>query len=115
MQDSFHVVDDTSGGPHWGGMDNFVIGPDGYYHETDHVDRIAFTDYFVARANVDGNHKLCMLDIGKDGKFSLDRSFADENTGQPCVAFNRASWPHGAYGPAMPHSEIFAVADEDVR
>jgi hypothetical protein len=115
MADSFHMVDNTSGGPHWGAMDNFAIGPDGYYHETTHLSRIAFTDYFVARANVDGNHKLCVLDISKQGKFSLDSNFIDENSGTPCVEFNRADWPHGAWGNAQPHSEVFAVPDEDLR
>jgi hypothetical protein len=115
MSDSFHVVDNSTGGPHWGAMDNFEIGPDGYYHEITHLSRIAFNDYFVSRTNVDGNHQLCVLDIDKQGKLSLDQSFVDERTGQPCVQFNRENWPHGAYGDAKPHSEVFAVANEDVR
>jgi hypothetical protein len=69
----------------------------------------------VARTNVDGNHQLCILDVSKDGKLSLDQDFVDQRTGQPCVQFNRLSWPHGDYGNALPHSEVFAVADEDVR
>jgi hypothetical protein len=56
MSDSFHVADNTSGGPHWGAIDNYDLGSDGYYHETTNLTRIAFNDYFVARANVDGNH-----------------------------------------------------------
>jgi hypothetical protein len=115
MADSYHMVDDTSGGPHWGAMDNYEVGNDGYYHETSHLRRIAFNDYFVARADVDGNHEVCMLDISKRGKLSLDPNFVDERTGQPCVDFNRPNWPHGGFGDAMPHSEVFAVADEDVK
>jgi hypothetical protein len=115
MADSFHMVDNTSGGPHWGGMDNFQLGPDGFYHETTHLTRIAFSDYFVARANVDGNHEVCVLDISKAGKLSLDTDFVDEHSGQPCVEFNRTDWPHGAWGNAQPHSEVFAVPDEDLR
>ncbi|HZE66500.1 MAG TPA: hypothetical protein VE081_07725 [Sporichthyaceae bacterium] len=115
LADSFHVVDNTSGGPHWGAMDNFQIGPDGFYHETEHLSRIAFNDYFVARTNVDGNHQLCILDVSRQGKLSLDQNFVDQRTGQPCVQFNRLSWPHGDFGNALPHSEVFAVADEDVR
>jgi len=115
MADSLYVPDNTSGGPHWGAMDNFEIGNDGYYHEITHLNRIAFNDYFVARANVDGNHELCVVDISKQGKLSIDQDFVDERTGQPCVQFNRETWPHGAWGNAQPHSEVFAVADEDVR
>jgi hypothetical protein len=115
MSDSFHVVDNTSGGPHWGAMDNFEIGKDGYYHESTNLTRVAFNDYFVARANVDGNHEVCILDVSKDGKLSMDKDFIDQRTGQPCVQFNRLSWPHGDYGNALPHAEVFAVADEDVR
>jgi len=115
LADSFRVVDNTSGGPHWGAVDNFELGKDGYYHETTHLSRIAFNDYFVARANVDGNHQLCVLDISKQGKLSLDDTFVDEHTGQRCVQFNRPNWPHGAFGDALPHSEVFAVPDEDLR
>jgi hypothetical protein len=69
----------------------------------------------VARTNEDGNHQLCILNISKAGKLSLDESFIDENTGATCVNFNRVSWPHGDYGDAKPHSMLFAVSDEDVK
>jgi hypothetical protein len=115
LSDSFRVVDNTSGGPHWGAMDNFALGPDGYYHETTHLSRVAFNDYFVARANVDGNHELCVLDISKQGKLAVDDNFVDEHTGQRCVQFNRPNWPHGAFGDALPHSEVFAVPEQDLR
>jgi len=115
MSDSLTVTDTTSGGPHWGAMDNFALGPDGFYHETTHLSRIAFSNYFVARANVDGNHRVCLVDISKQGKLSLDQDFTDENTGQPCVEFNRTDWPHGAWGAAKPHSEVFAVPENDLR
>ncbi|MBA3742340.1 hypothetical protein [Sporichthya sp.] len=115
LTDSFLVQDNTSGGPHWGTPDNFTIGKDGYYHETTNVTRLAFSNYFVARTNNDGNHQLCILNISKQGKLSLDDTFIDENTGASCVNFNRTSWPHGDYGDAKPHSMLFVVADEDVR
>ena len=115
LTDSFQVQDNSSGGPHWGTPDNFTIGKDGYYHETQNVTRIAFSNYFVARTNLDGNHQLCILNISKAGKLSLDDTFIDENTGASCVNFNRTSWPHGDYGDAKPHSMLFVVADEDVR
>ena len=56
-----------------------------------------------------------MLNVSKQGKLSMDTEFVDEFTGEPCVQFNREMWPHGAFGSALPHSEVFAVADEDVR
>jgi hypothetical protein len=116
LTDSFHVDDPSSGGPHWGSFDNFKRGADGYFHETaKNISRIAFSDYFVARANVDGNHKLCILNISPAGKLSLDTEFVDENLGSPCVSFNRTSWPHGDYGDAKPHSMIFVVGEEDIR
>jgi hypothetical protein len=124
LVDAYHVDDQSSGGPHWGTFDNFQIGDDGLYHDIDPfyggkqpgnpTQRIAFADYFVARTNVDGNHKLCILDIDKNGKFHLDSGFLDENEGTPCVDFNRTDWPHGEYGDAKPHSMVFAVNEQDI-
>ena len=52
LADSWRSVDNTSGGPHWGAMDNLAIGKDGYYHETTALTRVAISNYFVARSNV---------------------------------------------------------------
>ena len=109
------IKDLTSGGPHWGTLDNFTIGSDGFLHETTDVRRIAISDYFVARTSVDGDHRVCMINVTPAGKLSLDTSFRDENEGTPCVDFNRSSWPHGKYGNAKPHSELFVVADADLK
>lgn len=103
-------------GPHWGALDNFSIGSDGYYHETSQVTRIATSNYFVARTGLDGNHKVCILNVNPaTGALSLDTTFRDENEGTPCVDFNRLSWPQGDTGDAKPHSELFVVADNDVK
>lgn len=107
--------DVTAGGPHWGTLDNFELGADGYYHETTNVKRIAVSDYFVARTGIDGNHKVYIADVSPDGKLSFDNSFVDENEGTVGVNFNRKSWPHGDFGNAKPHSQLFVVADEDLR
>ncbi|MGQ0629622.1 MAG: hypothetical protein ACT4P1_01170 [Sporichthyaceae bacterium] len=115
LVDTFEVKDNTSGGPHWGAYDNFEMSKDGFYRETTDVKRIAFANYFVARTNTDGNHKVCILDISRKGRFSLDANFVDENSGSSCVSFNRTSWPHGDFGDAKPHSMFFVIADEDVR
>ena len=104
------VSDGTSGGPHWGALDNFTKTADGTYVETTHPGRLAFSDYFVARTGVDGNHKVCIATIGPDEKLTLDRSFIDEDEGTPCVDFDRTNWPHGKYGNAKPHSEMFVVS-----
>jgi hypothetical protein len=107
--------DTTSGGPHWGALDNFQLGQDGFYHETTDVRRISVANYFVARTGIDGNHKVYMVDVDATGHLSLDQSFVDENDGTPGVSFNRTGWPHGNFGNAKPHSQLFVVADADVR
>jgi hypothetical protein len=109
------ITDTSTGGPHWGALDNFRRGPDGFYTETLHESRIAVSNYFVARTGIDGNHKVCMVDIGPRGQLSIDRSFRDENEGTPCVDFNRTHWPHGDLGKAKPHSSLFVVSDEDIH
>jgi hypothetical protein len=107
--------DSTSGGPHWGTLDNLELGQDGYYHETTDVGRISVANYFVARTGIDGNHKVYIVDVDSAGNLSLDTSFVDENDGTPGVDFDRTSWPHGDFGNAKPHSQLFVVADADVR
>src|SRR3954447_13289825 len=104
------VPDGTSGGPHWGALDNFTRTADGTFVETQHPSRLACSDYFVARAGVDGNHKVCIATVGSEAKLTPDRAFIDENEGTPCVNFDRTNWPHGKEGNAKPHSELFAVS-----
>jgi hypothetical protein len=115
LVDTIELPDGTSGGPHWGAFDNFAKGADGFYRETTNVARIAVSNYFVARTGVDGDHKVCMLNITPTGKLSLDTTFRDEDDGTPCVNFNRTDWPHGRFGNAKPHSELFVVADRYVK
>jgi hypothetical protein len=110
-----NVDDPTSGGPHWGTLDNFARGSDGYFHETTDVKRISYADYFVARTGLDGDHRVCMVDVGRGAQLTLDTTFRDEQTGKPCVDFDRTVWPHGAVGGAKPHSQLFVVADADIR
>jgi hypothetical protein len=102
-------------GPHWGAYDNFVLGPDGFYQETQQPQRLAVSNYFVARSGLDGDHKVNIVSLGKDGSVSVDDEFRDEVTGEVGVNFNRRSWPHGEFGNAKPHSELFVVADGDVK
>lgn len=114
LVDVVPIADDTSGGPHWGAMDIFNRGRDGYYHETSKVRRVAVANYLVERLGMDGDHRLCVIDF-VDRDLSIDESFRDENTGAPCVEFNRPVWPHGETGDARPHGVLFAVADGDLR
>jgi hypothetical protein len=103
------VADGTSGGPHWGALDNFRRTTTGTYVETHHPARLAYSDYFVARTGVDGNHKVCIASVGPNGTLTEDRTFIDQNEGTPCVDFDRTTWPHGKEGNAKPHSEMFVV------
>ncbi|HSE70383.1 MAG TPA: hypothetical protein VLA97_06465 [Nocardioidaceae bacterium] len=103
------------GGPHWGALDNLDLGTDGYYHETEDAKRLAYSNYFVARTGLNGDHRVCLADVGEAGRLSLDESFVDEFTGSSCLDFDRASWPHGDFGPAKPHSMLFVTSDDDIR
>jgi hypothetical protein len=69
----------------------------------------------VARTGTDGDHRVCLVDIQKDGELKLDEDFKDENTGDTCISFNRESWPHGSFGNAKPHSMLFVANDADIK
>jgi hypothetical protein len=115
LVDVLKVTDTTTGGPHWGALDNYKRDGDSdnaKFVETKSNSRIAYSDYFVARTGIDGNHKLCIANV-KDGKMTLDDTFRDEKRGGTCVDFNRAEWPHGKTGSAKPHSMLFVVAPAD--
>jgi hypothetical protein len=103
------------GGPHWGTLDNLELGADGKYHETTDVKRLAYSNYFVARTGLNGDHRLCIADVNPDQTLSLDEDFRDEVTGDACIDFDRESWPHGDWGPAKPHSMLFVTADDDIE
>src|SRR4029079_2778725 len=51
------VQDNTSGGPHWGAIDNHSLTPTGA------PTRLVFSNSFVARTGVDGNHRLHLRDL----------------------------------------------------
>ncbi len=44
------------------------------------------------------------------GVLSLDSRFRDPGANRPGVDFARRSWPHGDFGPAMPHGAIFSAS-----
>lgn len=95
------IDDPSSGGPHWGAVDNLNLTPEGK------VRRIATSNYFVARSGTDGDHRVCLVDVSPAGELHLDQNFRDEIVDEPCVDFDRSTWPHGTHGPAKPHAVLF--------
>ncbi len=55
------------------------------------------------------------MKIGPAGQLTLDTTFKDEFSGQVGINFNRKDWPHGPFGNAKPHSELFVISDADVK
>ena len=41
------------------------------------------------------------------GKLALDSAFRDAGSTRPGIAFDRANWPHGTTGNAIPHGTVF--------
>jgi hypothetical protein len=96
------VPDVTTGGPHWAALDNHSVDANGMPY------RLAFSDYFVARSGVDGDHRMYTVDISPKGKLSYDTTFRDENTGAIGVDFNRRDWPGSPdAGFYKPHSMLW--------
>jgi hypothetical protein len=97
------VHDPTTGGPHWGALDNHTLTSAGF------PTRLTFSDYFVSRTGVDGDHRFYVVDIDpKTGKLSYDTGFRDEKTGALGVNFNRRDWPGSPdAGFYKPHSMIW--------
>jgi hypothetical protein len=96
------VHDPTTGGPHWAALDNHSFDQNGVPW------RLAFSDYFVSRTGVDGDHRLYTVDVSPTGKLSYDSGFRDEKTGALGVNFNRRNWPGSPdAGFYKPHSMIW--------
>src|SRR4051812_23383505 len=98
-----NVHDKTSGGPHWGALDNHSLTADGY------PTRMVFSDYFVARTGIDGDHRFYAVDIDPEThRLTYDRDFRDEKTGALGVDFNRRNWPGSPdAGFYKPHSMVW--------
>jgi hypothetical protein len=96
------VKDVTSGGPHWGALDNHTVDQNGVPW------RLTFSNYFVSRTGVDGDHRFYNVDVAPDGKLSYNDTFRDEKTGSLGVNFNRRDWPGSPdVGFYKPHSELW--------
>lgn len=52
--------------------------------------------------------RIWMLQIDRaTGRLTIDSAFRDAGSTRPGVAFDRATWPHGATGTAVPHGTVF--------
>lgn len=52
--------------------------------------------------------RMWMLRIDRaTGQLALDSAFRDAGSVRPGIAFDRATWPHGATGTAIPHGTVF--------
>jgi len=52
--------------------------------------------------------RIWMLKVDRaSGKITLDSAFRDAGSTRPGIAFDRAQWPHGATGTAVPHGTVF--------
>ena len=52
--------------------------------------------------------RIWMLQVDRaTGQLTLDRDFRDAGSSRPGVTFDRAMWPHGATGSAVPHGTVF--------
>jgi hypothetical protein len=98
-----NVHDKTSGGPHWGALDNHSLTADGY------PTRMVFSDYFVARTGIDGDHRFYAVNIDPNTHvLTYDKDFRDEKTGAIGVDFNRRNWPGSPdAGFYKPHSMLW--------
>ena len=78
-------------GPHW-----ISLAPDGR--------RI-----IVSGGKLAHETRLLMVAIDPaSGQLSLDKRFRDKGAATPGVSFDRANWPHGASGKALPHGAVFS-------
>ena len=92
------------GGEAGAGPHHLAMGADGT--------RVAVADYTatVPGRTQEGDHRVHMVRIDPaTGRLRLDTAFRDEATGVVGIDFNRATWPHGATGPARPAGLLFVT------
>lgn len=96
-------MEDKSNGGRWGAVDNHSLTP------TRAPTRLVFSNSFVARTGVDGNHRMYVVDVDPaTGALSSDRSFQDGHDGLLGVDFNRRDWPnHPDAGFYKPHAMVW--------
>ena len=80
---------DTTFFPHWAALDPGS-------------DRVVFTDQGDGKAQV----RVAHLDR-TTGRLSWDEGFKDAGAASPGISYDRARWPNGVKGMAMPHGAVF--------
>jgi hypothetical protein len=69
------------------------------------------SDRIVITGQDDGEPRLLMVRLDSaTGRLSWDERFRDQGSARRGVSFDRATWPHGATGPATPHGAVFSRA-----
>ena len=54
-------------------------------------------------------NQLVIVNVGRDGKLSLDERFHDRRSAnEPGIRLEEKSWPHGGTGRAVPHGAVFS-------
>lgn len=76
--------------PHW-----IALAPDGR--------RIV-----ISGGNKDLESRVMVATIDATGKLALDQRFRDKASADAGVSFDRATWPHGKTGRAIPHGAVFS-------
>jgi hypothetical protein len=62
----------------------------------------------VNEPNLQSERRLWMLQLNRaTGQLTLDSAFRDAGSRRPGLAFDRADWPHGSTGKAVPHGTVF--------
>ncbi|HQR17822.1 MAG TPA: selenium-binding protein SBP56-related protein [Gemmatimonadales bacterium] len=63
----------------------------------------------------DGRARMFLVAVNQQtGRLAIDSTFRDSGAAVPGVTFDRAGWPHGATGPAVPHGSVFARPERDL-
>jgi hypothetical protein len=62
----------------------------------------------VATADMDAWVLIVNIDPAT-GALSIDEKFRDAGSAHPGIRFDRAEWPHGATGKALPHGTVFSA------
>jgi hypothetical protein len=66
------------------------------------------SDRLVVTEQGDGPPRVLMVRLNRStGRLTWDEQFWEADSARPDVSFNRASWPNGIAGMAMPHAALF--------
>ena len=81
----------------------------GVFDSTFSPDWLAFDEGGSRLVVNDGKGRIFLVTLDRrTGELRIDQAFRDAAATAPGVSFARASWPHGATGPAVPHGSVFS-------